>query len=147
VDDTPPSIEVLVGDPNVQVDRVTFYVSSETGITINVSDEGCNGGAGVYDSWYEIWWNGEKIDHGSVPGAVSFDEECVHTLMFVTYDLLGNCNLSNWYFFVDNSPPEVESSLVMNGTQYFDGNYTWVTSETEFSFNIMEAEDHGCRAL
>lgn len=122
VDNTPPIGETITGKPNYE----SIWVNSSTQIWLNASDTGeCQ--TGVDNILYEIWWDSDgdgEVDElleektindndpddndkreGYINVTIGFDEECMHLLVWMAYDKLGNMYYDSQFYYVDNTPP------------------------------------------
>ena len=108
----------------------SHYINSSTPIWLNVTDEP---GCGVGENWTEFriyWWNKthwERVDNEIGPGGYGtplnestnpirlsdYDhwEECLHFIVWVTEDKLGNIDWDSQYFMVDNTPPNATKEI------------------------------------
>jgi len=129
VDDSPPLINVEVGEPHINAS----YVTSDTPIDFDVIDTGCNGGVGVDTIYYRIWHNGWSA-WNEYTETITLPEEGKHYLEINATDLLGNNAYVNKTFIVDNTPPNSWMTMEMYYKQY-------ITPWTEFS---IYADEQGC---
>jgi len=65
----------VVGEPKVLSWGGEIWVTTSTPISMAVWDEGCEGGVGIHDAWYEIWYLGDMIETGPIHTLVNFMEE------------------------------------------------------------------------
>jgi len=106
VDETPPKIIKEVGEPNCQLDESDNYcVNLSTNISLDVLNQGCCQND-TYTLEYRIWWEEEGWTNWTVyEEPFNFSEECMHYLEIRAADCLGNEEVDNETFFVDDSPP------------------------------------------
>ena len=115
VDETPPHITKIVGDPNVSGDGTPdYWVTMETGITADVYDLPLNCCPCDVSVYYKVWnitdgQQEENIDwiEWSDPTTeiTPFDGNCEHGLSIKAVDCLGHVNYDNETFYVDDNPP------------------------------------------
>jgi len=142
VDDTPPDIQVTVGNPNDQISSSVYYVTTSTLIEISAADAGCHGGVGVHTWAYRIWYNGIWSSWAPYSTPFTFNETCQHYLEVNATDLLGNNRTENITFYVDDTPPDTSDSEVITGHSYDNG--LWITTSTDISFKLTPDPDKGC---
>ena len=138
VDDKPPKINKTVGEPkwpgsNNQPD---WYVTSNTPITINVSEDGC---CGILEyAGYSI--NGSPWINitGNMPWTLWFPNDCVHNLSIVAWDCLGNIIYHNETFYVDNVPPDVTKEIGQKHILIGDTNDYMISGLTPIWINITD---------
>ncbi|HEC76437.1 MAG TPA: LamG domain-containing protein, partial [Thermoplasmatales archaeon] len=130
VDDTVPVINKTVGDPNVAGTGTPHYwVTTYTPITINASDAGC------CDSLFvEISTDGANWTMITVPYIFHFTEECYHNLYIRAYDCLGHIVYDNETFYVDDTPPQVDKTIVGGG--YSDGSNYYLPQSAVVYLNV-----------
>jgi len=110
VDDTPPIIEKIVGDPKcVIIDGEEYCITPQTPITINAYNDGC-----CVDTYLYVEY---QINDGNwtpvidLPTDIYIGEECNHTLTIRAYDCLGNMAEDVELFHVDNTSPIIEKTV------------------------------------
>ena len=112
VDDSPPVIDTIVGEPNVDLGCGFFILATTTPLTINVSDAGCCPNMTVE---FRIW--NATSDTGwmnipTVPYTFTFTERCTHNLSIRAYDCLGRMVYhENQTFLVDHIPQGASSEI------------------------------------
>ena len=150
VDDTPPIINKEVGNPNVP-DGDDYYVTSDTTIYVNITDDGTLpcivGSLHVYEGIFYngAWTNTTYTYTGGYPGWINrtytFPEDCMHILNITVYDDLGNVAYDEEIFYVDNSPPQIIKTI--NGPHCSLG-YTDVYRVNLTTNITLEVTDQGC---
>ena len=115
VDETPPHITKLVGDPNVSGDGMPdYWVTMGTGITADVYDLPLNCCPCDVSVYYKVWNITDGDDNDDVNWEVwpdptteitPFDGNCEHGLSIKAVDCLGHVNYDNETFYVDDNPP------------------------------------------
>jgi len=152
VDNSGPGISIKVGDPACYCgcdkcpDEVRC-VTTNTPINISVYDIGCESGLDCWPSecgvgtdgfYYRIWnmidgwteWKYFKL----LNKTIYFEEECMHYLEIKSIDYLGNMNLVNKTFYVDETPPEIIKTVHEPKVEGFlNGHFAWALS-VESSF-------------
>jgi uncharacterized repeat protein (TIGR01451 family) len=114
VDNTPPEIIKTVGVPKcVIIPGEEYCVNLSTVISFHAVDHGCLGGVGLVEMRYNVWneeqgWSGWTYDEGLDGETYQFQEECKHYLVIEAWDCLGNKNVDNETFWVDEQPPFIE---------------------------------------
>jgi len=107
VDNTPPRSWKTVGDPKYPENG--RWVTTKSPITLEAVDEGeCS--VGVWRIYWEIYNESGLINSGvgnwSTPVTIYFTEECNHTLIWWSEDILGNMeDKHSQYHYVDDTPP------------------------------------------
>ncbi|MBE3136604.1 MAG: DUF3494 domain-containing protein [Thermoplasmata archaeon] len=143
VDETTPTIEKTVGQPNCSVlpqflkfngDEDTYCVRTTTPITINASDPGCCPSLMVD---YRVW--NDTADSGwiaitELPYVFYFSEECMHHLDIRAYDCLGHITYDNETFYVDDTPPVIEKTVGDPNCMLGPGEYC-ITPNTPITIN------------
>ncbi len=142
VDETPPKIIKDVGEPNCPIpDTDDYCVNLSTNISLDVINLGCCQN-NSYTLEYRIWIEGEGWTNWSgYRGPFNFSEECMHYLEIRAADCLGNEELDNETFFVDDSPPIInklvgEPNCPIPGTN----NYCVNTS----TLITLDDDEQGC---
>jgi len=142
VDNSPPAINKTVGNPNCNISSTEYCVTTSTLITINASDE-----AGLKNVSYRIWYSGTWTSWqnitSSLPYTFTFTEECEHYLEIYVEDDLGNDQVDNETFYVDDTTPVINKTV---GDPNVTGSGTpdyWVTTSTPIT---IDASDAGCCA-
>ena len=125
VDDTPPTLEKTVGDPNEST-YGGYYVTTDTEITLSASDSG----VGLDKLEYKI----NDGDWTEYTGPFTFGEECIHNLSVRAVDRLEHTTYDNETFYVDDSPPVT--------TKDVGGKWVWV-NETNITLSATDKPD-GC---
>ncbi len=159
VDNTPPEIIKTVGTPNCEIiEGKEYCVNLSTEISFHAVDHGCQGGVGLVQLRYRIWneqegwgpWWYDKMLDGET---IKFKEECKHYLEIEAIDCLGNKNVDNETFWVDEQPPDIEKivgepklPLMIIGDDDDDDlvrdiNNWWINCLTPITIN---ATDMGC---
>jgi len=138
VDNSPPEMGVVVGEPSVQSGEKSYCVTSDTPIGITAWDTGCNGGVGVDTIYYRIWHNGWSAWATYLGGTMTLPEEGLYYIEINAIDYLGNSGYDNFIFIVDNTPPNSWMTMEM----YYHEQY--ITPWTEFS--IYADEQGNCSA-
>ncbi|HEC76438.1 MAG TPA: PKD domain-containing protein, partial [Thermoplasmatales archaeon] len=135
VDDTAPVIDKVVGDPKVAgTGMPDYWVTTYTPITINASDAGC------CDSLFvEISTDGANWTMVTVPYIFHFTEECYHNLYIRAYDCLGHIVYENETFYVDDTPPQVNKTIVGGG--YSDGSNYYLPQSAVIYLNVTDLPD------
>jgi len=103
VDNTPPEIYKKIIGTNATGGGFK-WITSETEFNLSAIDAGCNEGVGLASLQYRIW-NGTWTPWMDYAGNFTMDEECIHYVEINATDLVGNSNISNQTYHVDNSPP------------------------------------------
>jgi hypothetical protein len=142
VDDSAPSIEKTVGDPNCTIIAGEEYcVQTATDITIDATNMGCCPGMVIEyrvdgGTWTDVT--------ASLPYVYNFASEGTHTLDIRAYDCIGNIQYDNETFHVDDTAPAIDkdvgdpSCLVDTGSPYDE----WcVTTTTPITINASDACD------
>ncbi|MBE3141712.1 MAG: hypothetical protein IMZ53_14145, partial [Thermoplasmata archaeon] len=143
VDETTPTIEKTVGQPNCSVlpqflkfdgDEDIYCVRTTTPITINASDPGCCPSLMVD---YRVW--NDTADSGwiaitELPYVFYFSEECMHHLDIRAYDCLGHITYDNETFYVDDTPPVIEKTVGDPNCMLGPGEYC-ITPNTPITIN------------
>jgi len=128
VDTTPPEIYKTVGDPNCtgcdDCGENDYCVKTTTEISFYAEDRGCEGGVGLDEVKYRIWneshgWGPWMYDYDFDGETITFGEECKHYLEIVATDKLGNTEIDNETFFVDDTPPEITKTVGDPNIQFF----------------------------
>ncbi|MCD6171317.1 MAG: hypothetical protein J7J36_02735, partial [Thermoplasmata archaeon] len=142
VDNSPPAINKTVGNPNCNISSTEYCVTTSTLITINASDE-----AGLKNVSYRIWYSGTWTSWQNItsllPYTFTFTEECEHYLEIYVEDDLGNDQVDNETFYVDDTTPVINKTV---GDPNITGSGTpdyWVTTSTPIT---IDASDAGCCA-
>jgi len=139
----------LVADEAIE----TFYVTSNTTITLTATDHAEPCAVGVDYFQYEVWWSesgGEEEDWVLLKNetlesdhSISFtlDEECLHKIVWYSVDKLGNKEAEHvQYHKVDNSPPEIMKlvgfpSIYLNKDPVTEEDHWWVTTDTKINLD------------
>ena len=139
VDDSPPEIVKVVGEPNCTiVVNESYCVTTDTPVTIDMTNLGCcdegvvieyNNGSG----WVDIT--------GVLPFTHYFSEECNHWLNITAYDCLGHVVWDNETFFVDDTFPVIEKTVGDPNCTIVENETYCVTTDTVITIN---ASDLGC---
>ncbi len=141
VDETPPVINITVGDPQCELHPGEEYcITSDTPLTIDAYNEDC-----CVISYVDVRY---KINNGSwqslatedIPYTLFLNESCMHTLTIVAEDCLGNNATEVVLFHVDNTTPEVDLS-VHDPSCFVDEGVYCVKTTTPLTF---DARDFGC---
>ncbi|MCD6171331.1 MAG: choice-of-anchor J domain-containing protein, partial [Thermoplasmata archaeon] len=138
VDNSPPEMGVVVGEPSVQSGEKSYCVTSDTPIGITAWDTGCNGGVGVDTIYYRILHNGWSAWSIYSGGTMTLPEEGLYYIEINAIDYLGNSGYDNFTFIVDDTPPNSWMTMEM----YYHEQY--ITPWTEFS--IYADEQGNCSA-
>jgi len=147
VDDTPPKINKTVGEPKMPGSNHNpdYYITSNTNITINATEQGCCGlklKNVSYRIFYKGVWSSWKNITSQLPHNLTFPEECNHTLQIIARDCLGNTAWDNETFFVDNTPPNITKEF---GTPYYEKNgKIFITSNTPIWVNATDNGTDPC---
>jgi len=109
VDETPPEISIIIGEPNCTCDDLEeiICINTSTPIEIEAFEQGCCPCPEV-KIWYRKWFNEDWSDwvlYEDEP--ITFDQECMHKLGVMAQDCLNNTNYENYTFYVDETPPEL----------------------------------------
>jgi len=146
VDDTPPKINKTVGEPKMlgSNHNPDYYITSNTNITINVTEQGCCNNLtnvsyrvfyqGQWSQWYEI------TDH--IPKNITLSGDCVHYLEIAAEDCLGNRVVDNETFYVDNTPPIINKTI--GNPQYNKSGMLFITSHTPIWVNATDNGTDPC---
>jgi hypothetical protein len=131
VDLSPPNVTKEVGIPNVPAGGGDYYITNETMIWLNVTEDRLCDVGGWTIHWRILNDTGTyKQGTNSTNVSVKINEECTHTLGYWVNDSLGNRyppgGWHNEIFYVDASPPMSSkeygdfwcegSALCFNGT-------------------------------
>ncbi|MFQ6127711.1 MAG: OmpL47-type beta-barrel domain-containing protein [Thermoplasmata archaeon] len=128
VDDTPPSSDITVGEPNYT--SADLWISPSTPLTITSGDDGC----GLSHIEYQLD-GGNWQDY---TGPLTTEEEGSHTLFYRGIDNLGNVESArDVNFIVDGTPPLSEIHV---GTPRKDVEPVEVFAETPF---MITSNDSG----
>ena len=158
VDETPPEIIKIVGDPNCtgcgEMGDDDYCVTTDTNITLDAVDLGCCPCTNVTIEYQIAFYDGEVwvwTDWINYTEPFNFTEECEHQLYVRAYDCLGNgLDCGYWdieTFYVDDTPPpkpektvgDPKAKLVNSST----GEEQWIIfPETEINFTGYP--DEGC---
>ncbi|MGC9554549.1 MAG: hypothetical protein ACP5EK_04490, partial [Thermoplasmatota archaeon] len=138
VDGTAPDIDKIIGGPSYVDENDWTWVNCSTPFWINVTDDGCYGGVGVYQFGINVFWNetrvpaedlqqfelirtivvtdgGENDSDGEVNGEISykftFDRDCFHEPEFWAIDYVGNYYTFKEKDMVDCTPPAVYKNI------------------------------------
>ena len=144
VDCTPPVTTKTYGTPFYN-DGTNDWISCSTPITLTAEDFGCKGGVGVNKIYYR-WYK-----EGTTPGSFQeytapfiINEECIHVIEYYSTDLVDNTETTKSQTVrVDCTPPDTHDLKVI-GTPQYGTNGLWVTTSTEFSFDLSTNPDEGC---
>ena len=124
VDTTPPVTTKTIGDPKWDNG---YWVTSQTPITLSVTDGQYPCAAGPSTLYYQVWWDHNcdgTVDTKQVDSHVHTDancnlnktlyleKECLHEIRWYSVDALGNIEDNNGQWFeqqhkVDNTPPHI----------------------------------------
>ncbi len=150
VDSTPPITEKYVGLPYyLDSETNVTWVTNETKFELDPHDDGCEGGVGMNETWYRIWYNGNWTgwtfyNYTNPNENFTLDGECIHYIEYYSTDLLGNMEtINNQTDYVDLTPPESFKVIIGPQLNQTMANETtnWVSSKTVLN---ITAEDHGC---
>jgi len=146
VDNTEPEITKTVGEPNCPVPGTSDYcITTETEITLEATDFGCEWCIGDVTIEYMIYFDGEYSEWMEYTEPISFDEECEHVLYVRAYDCLGNGKDDAYWdketFYVDETPPEIIKSVGNPKCEVPDSDDWCVTTSTKISLSV---EDDDC---
>ncbi|RLF36387.1 MAG: hypothetical protein DRN08_01425, partial [Thermoplasmata archaeon] len=100
VDDTPPEIIKIVGEPSFTDDNETWWVTTDTEINLSAVDHEEPCAVGLDKIEYRIWYMGNWSDWIEYTGNFTFSEGCTHYLEVKASDCLGNYALDNETFIV-----------------------------------------------
>jgi len=123
VDDSPPTLAVVAGDPHVT--SFDTWVTSSTPIEILSSDAGLRpvGLEGIeYRSWSAGW--SSWLPYGA---PFTLGGEGLHYVEAIALDLLGLASMTNGSFIVDDTPPAATLDV---GLPRYNGADPFVTSRT-----------------
>ncbi|RLF44644.1 MAG: hypothetical protein DRN29_08080, partial [Thermoplasmata archaeon] len=137
VDATAPNITKEIGEPKYIEGNIT-WVNCHTPIWINVTDDGCGGGVGVWRFGINFYWNKTKVPPGEEQlfdlihtivvedggeldldgeknGEISFKfhfwQDCTHEPEFWAIDYVGNNYTFKEKDLVDCTPPNVTKTI------------------------------------
>jgi hypothetical protein len=148
VDDQPPLIEKIVGEPKFPYpfngettgEILDWWINCQTTITINATDMGCCGN--LTNLSYRVnqgqWIS---IINENRPYTIPLFSECVHQLDIFAEDCLGNHAYHNETFYVDCTPPKINKTVGTPNCEIIPGKEYCVTTDTVITFN---ATDEGC---
>ena len=149
VDDSSPSIDINVGDPQCYPadNESTYCIRTNTDITIDVNEMGCCDelvnasyrikNASGWSSWKPI----DIIGHHSASTMITIDEECNHTLEVYAEDCLGNNNSKIVYFHVDDSEPSINIDIGLPQCEIIPDEEYCVNFSTPIDLSV---EEEGC---
>ena len=148
VDEQAPEIHKVVGDPNCPIDGTDDYcVTMDTVISATATNLGCCVNQTITMD-YRIWneSDGWTAWMPYTPGDdITFDEECKHYLEIRATDCLGNENVDNETFYVDEQAPEIHKVVgepsYLKGTDSHGNDVWYVTSTTIIN---ATADNGGC---
>ena len=154
VDDTPPTIDATIGQPNCTGEMPDEWcIKSDTKIWVNATDAGtepCIVGSvylsvSIYSFDTGEWtYHEDSVDSGIASINFTIPEDCVHWINITAVDDLGNTEHYNFTVYVDDSPPRIIKT-VGDPKIAGDGNPDyWVTTDTIIT---IDAEDLGCCGL
>jgi hypothetical protein len=109
VDNTPPSTNLVVGNPNHD-NGTTWFVSTLTQFTLVAND---GGGSGVDTKWYRILYEATQVQPWvSGTSFTLFWGEGNYVIQYYSKDDLGNTEAFNTsYAYVDMTPPVTDLSI------------------------------------
>ncbi|MGC9309035.1 MAG: PQQ-binding-like beta-propeller repeat protein, partial [Thermoplasmatota archaeon] len=112
VDNVAPIANVSVGQPNCEDDSA-YCIIPATPITIGGNDLGCNGGVGVENVAYRIFWDGTWSDWEitSLDTDIYFNESCTHILEVRLSDYVDNVATYEYTFHVDGQAPVISKTV------------------------------------
>ena len=140
MDDTAPTLDKTVGDPNCVITEDEEYcVTTSTEITVTAENAGCCVDTGLTLE-YRIWYAGSWSAWADVTGPITFAEECLHYLEIRARDCLGNEVLDNETFWVDDTYPVINKT-VGDPSWNVEGDDWYVNLSTPITIN---ATDDGC---
>ncbi|MCD6171089.1 MAG: right-handed parallel beta-helix repeat-containing protein, partial [Thermoplasmata archaeon] len=137
VDNTPPDVSVVFGNPVVIRGNATF-INNSTPIWLNATDNGtgeCIVG-GAYIS-YSVIGDPEHGGSGENSTEIYAYNECSHNLSYMVRDELGNYRIGWVNFFVDNSPPRGNVS-VGEPSYVNESEATFITKDTPIYINATD---------
>ena len=121
VDNTPPEINMTIGEPQYDKDGMLF-INFSTPIWVNATDGNGECAVGSVNLSVKVYWlmDGYNLVHDEfiyVPSGwaniepFNIDEECIHWINITAVDDLGNVAYYNKTVYVDNSPPVLEKEI------------------------------------
>jgi hypothetical protein len=152
VDNTPPSLTKVIGDPKIQGDGFT-WITQDTPIDLYCVDQEPHPVDHVHiyyrykvdDGDWTRWIDPTEVD--GVPGAhktIHFQEDSNHTLQYYCEDILGNSNGTieqphEQYYKVDSTPPTTNKTY---GLPFyaFEG-MEWINSSTSVTLSAVDGGD------
>ncbi len=146
VENTPPEINKTVGIPQCEIIAEKEYcVTTNTEISFHAIDRGCLGGVGLVEMRYKVWntesgWSEWTYDVGLDGEIYQFQEQCKHYLLIEAWDCLGNKNVDNETFYVDDTFPVIIKTVGDPNCYISEGEYC-VTTDTNIT---IDAYDNGC---
>jgi hypothetical protein len=135
VDKTPPTTNIIFGDPNYRANKTAdiLNITDQTPINITSVDGGVIP-VGVGYVWYMIDNDG-NLSNGNLTGWLIYDdifnmsgfEDGQYWFYYHAVDLLNNVeNIQNITIIVDSTPPVTELGIIgTNHRKPEAGNYTW----------------------
>jgi len=121
LDDTPPDVTKVVGEPNIPAGGGNYYITNETKIWLNVTENRiCD--VGEWTLYWKVWNSTGLYREGSshVNISIIISEPCTHILGYYANDSLGNRWPSSGYhnetFYVEHAPDLSQTHKEVNKT-------------------------------
>ncbi|MEM0493018.1 MAG: GEVED domain-containing protein [Candidatus Thermoplasmatota archaeon] len=147
VDNSPPRTTKEYGYPKCDI-QGQMYITSNTPIYLNATDNGPCNHSGQYTIHYRVWahgvwtpWMHSGINtnfmlHMNDLGA-PWNQSCIHYIEYYATDCLANTEyMHNQTFYVDNDGPVVEKTIG-DPQRNFNG-YNFVTTSTPIWLNATD---------
>jgi len=110
VDDSPPTFNLTIGDPNCTIMENQYCLTTDTLISSDAVENGCCPCTSV-DTLYRIWYEGLWTTWIPYINPISFSEGCKHYLEIFAIDDLGNIVPRNITFYVDDLAPILDITM------------------------------------
>ncbi|MFH1784517.1 MAG: Ig-like domain-containing protein [bacterium] len=133
VDNTPPETQLSVDGEQFDVGG-DIYITSLTELVLSATDLG----VGVKDTLY-------RLDSGAYQAYISsitIADEGQHIVEYYSLDNLSNQEAAKSFtVYIDNTPPE--TTLALEGSQYINGDNTYITSFSSVKLTAVDPEVNG----
>ncbi|RLF39469.1 MAG: hypothetical protein DRN12_06955 [Thermoplasmata archaeon] len=157
VDATAPDINKTIGEPKYIDENNNTWVNCSTIIWVNVTDDGCGGGVGVWNLIISVYWNEtggnqqlelvkqiliedgglHDIDgarDGNISYIIHFEGGGFYRIVLDARDYLNNSHVFIEEELVDALPPTSKVAEIIPHQ----------IEETPFNVTVVDIEDHGC---